>query len=229
MTREHHALEKDSTEIHRASSLQNVTKKDSTFLPTTRRITQFANGVAPKKGDKVVYIDGSFDLFHPGHVAALKAAKELGDFLYVGMHNDQVVNEQHGSNYPICTLHERALCVLACKYVDEVVFGAPWEVTKELVTLLNVSIVVEVPDIKFASHEAMDEAKRFELSKACYAVPREMQMYVNLEEEEGFTCENNTQADVVNRIVENRLNFMKKFEKKSAAEENYKEQREHVA
>ena len=30
-------------------------------------------------------------------------------------------------------LHERSLSVLACRYVDEVIIGAPWEVTKDMV------------------------------------------------------------------------------------------------
>lgn len=30
-------------------------------------------------------------------------------------------------------LHERSLSVLACRYVDEIIIGAPWEVTKDMV------------------------------------------------------------------------------------------------
>lgn len=30
-------------------------------------------------------------------------------------------------------LHERSLSVLACRYVDEVIIGAPWEVTTDMV------------------------------------------------------------------------------------------------
>lgn len=30
-------------------------------------------------------------------------------------------------------LHERSLSVLACRYVDEVIIGAPWEVSKDMV------------------------------------------------------------------------------------------------
>jgi glycerol-3-phosphate cytidylyltransferase-like family protein len=32
-------------------------------------------------------------------------------------------------------LHERTLSVLACRYVDEVIIGAPWEVSKDMVCL----------------------------------------------------------------------------------------------
>lgn len=33
-------------------------------------------------------------------------------------------------------LHERSLSVLACRYVDEVIIGAPWEVSKDMVSLI---------------------------------------------------------------------------------------------
>jgi len=214
MTREHHTHQ---TSDPNTPASDFDAKKESKFLPTTRRITQFANGKAPKEGDRVVYIDGAFDLFHPGHVAALKAAKELGDFLYVGMHNDDLVNEKQGANYPICTLHERALCVLACKYVDEVIFGAPWEVSKDLVTLLNVSTVASSQDIKFPEGVLNEE-------QLCYKVPMEMGVYKNLD----VTVEGQGHAEVVRRIVENQESFLKKFAKKGAAEEAYTQARVHV-
>ena len=39
-------------------------------------------------------------------------------------------------------LHERVLAVLACRYVDEVVIGAPYNVTKETMEHFNVDVVV---------------------------------------------------------------------------------------
>ena len=39
-------------------------------------------------------------------------------------------------------VHERTLSVLACKYVDEVVIGAPYSVTKELIEHFKVHLVV---------------------------------------------------------------------------------------
>lgn len=38
-------------------------------------------------------------------------------------------------------LHERSLSVLACRYVDEVIIGAPWEVSKDMVSLILVFAV----------------------------------------------------------------------------------------
>lgn len=72
----------------------------SNFLPTTWRITQFSNHRTPGPDDRVVYIDGAFDLFHVGHIETLKKAKDLGTFLYVGIHDDATVNLHKGRNYP---------------------------------------------------------------------------------------------------------------------------------
>jgi hypothetical protein len=66
-------------------------------------------------------------------VQILKAARALGDFLLVGLHPDSVITAHRGTHHPIMNLHERSLSVLACRYVDEVIIGAPWEVTKDLV------------------------------------------------------------------------------------------------
>lgn len=48
-----------------------------------------------------------------------------------------VCSEQRGTHHPIMRLHERSLSVLACRYVDEVIIGAPWEVTRDMVCLLS--------------------------------------------------------------------------------------------
>lgn len=112
----------------------------SSFLPTTWRISQFANHRVPRAGDTVVYLAGSFDLFHAGHIEKLAAAKALGSFLYVGLYDDSVVSSYKGAA-PVMNLHERALNVLQCKWVDEVVIGAPWSVTGDLVKTLGVHVV----------------------------------------------------------------------------------------
>ena len=102
----------------------------------------FSNNREPKPTDNVVYICGSFDLLHNGHIERLKKAKSYGDFLYVGIWQDDIVNHFRGSNYPILSLHERVLMALACRYVDDVVIGAPYEVTRDLIKSLNIKKVV---------------------------------------------------------------------------------------
>ena len=42
----------------------------------------------------------------------------------MGLHSDEDVRERRGAHLPIMDLHERALSVLACCHVNEVIIGA---------------------------------------------------------------------------------------------------------
>lgn len=126
----------DSEELKQADDTFSSMGK-AKFLATTQRIMAFANHREPAPGDKIVYLLGGFDLFHPGHVQQLIEAKKLGDFLYVGVVDDAALET------PYQTLHERVLNVLAMASVDDVIIGAPPIVTKEVIDGYNVQVVVK--------------------------------------------------------------------------------------
>lgn len=107
---------------------------------TVERIALFDDHRKPKPNERIVYVAGSFDMFHAGHAAFLKHAKEQGDFLIVGIHNDDVVATT-SSQFPILNMHERALSVLACRYVDSIVLDASLIVDEELLHDYNISLV----------------------------------------------------------------------------------------
>ncbi|KAG9334569.1 hypothetical protein JZ751_007505 [Albula glossodonta] len=69
-----------------------------------------------------------------GHVDFLETVYKQSDkpYVIVGLHFDQEVNRYKGKNYPIMNVHERTLSVLACRYVSEVVIGAPYAVGRDL-------------------------------------------------------------------------------------------------
>lgn len=119
------------------------TSPQNRFLATTRRIAQFSGGGrAPQPGQRVVYAHGAFDLFNAGHVRLLREAKKMGDFLLVGVHDDQAARRGRGAAYPVLALQERALGVMACRHVDDVIVGAPGEVTRDLIATFDVQTVV---------------------------------------------------------------------------------------
>ena len=188
-----------------------------TFLATTRRIFEFSNkGVKPK--GRIVYIDGSFDLFHVGHVETLKKAKALGDFLVVGVHDDQTVNFHKGSNYPIMNLYERVLNVLAVKYVDEVVIATPWVVTEDLLKSLNISLVVQ-GTINKLDLEVVNKRKQsldYNDNQDPYELPKRLGIYQEVPSERNIETQH-----IIQRIIDNRLKHMNKYDKNSKKEENY--------
>ena len=64
-----------------------------------------------------VYVDMVGDLFHPGHVALLRAARDFGDQLVVGVLSDEVVTAY--KRRPIMTMSERLCVIEACRYGDD--------------------------------------------------------------------------------------------------------------
>jgi len=123
---------------------------------TARRIAAFsAQGrasVDEVPQGELVYIDGDFDMFHGGHVNVLEAARCRGAQLLVGVHSSASVRDYRGHARPVMSSGERALTVLACRHVDDIVFDAPLRPDLEFFRALHVSLVLRVSGHKdFAS------------------------------------------------------------------------------
>lgn len=133
------------------------------YASATGAFRELFKGVGPQLSQRVVYVDGGFDLFSSGHIEFLRSVVEAEEelarkdgwyseqavnerkgkgkdygpaFVVAGVHDDEVINKWKGVNYPIMNIYERGLCVLQCKYINAVVFGAPFEPTKEYLTTL---------------------------------------------------------------------------------------------
>jgi len=71
-----------------------------------------------KKSKKVVFTNGCFDLIHSGHVDYLIKARNLGDYLIVGLNTDDSVRRIKGEKRPILNQNERAFILSSLKPVD---------------------------------------------------------------------------------------------------------------
>ncbi len=69
---------------------------------------------------KIGYTQGTYDLFHIGHLNLLNHAKEQCDYLIVGVNTDKLVKEYKNKSVVIPE-EERARIVDSIKSVDEVV------------------------------------------------------------------------------------------------------------
>lgn len=75
---------------------------------------------------KTVITYGTFDLLHYGHINLLRRAKELGDYLIVGLSTDDFnKNEKHKESY--FSYEHRRMLLEAVRYVDLVVPEETWE------------------------------------------------------------------------------------------------------
>jgi rfaE bifunctional protein nucleotidyltransferase chain/domain len=71
-------------------------------------------------GRSVVFANGCFDILHAGHVHLLEQARNLGDFLVVGINSDSSVRRLKGATRPVIGEKERAETLLALECVDRV-------------------------------------------------------------------------------------------------------------
>lgn len=74
-----------------------------------------------RKGKKIVFGNGCFDLLHVGHVRYLQAAKALGDILVVGVNDDASLVSLGKRKNVITPFEERVEIVAALGCVDYVV------------------------------------------------------------------------------------------------------------
>jgi len=184
------------------------------FMPSAWRMGSFANNRVAKPTDRVVYIDGGFDLFHAGHVQALEKTLELGNFVLVGVWSDAAVHAKKGLNWPIMALLERVLNVVACKHVDDVVIGAPRVVTQDMINTFNISVVAGEAPIEIQGDTDP------------YLIPKQLGIYKQLP---AGGCGLRT-SDVGQRIIDAHTKFAKRNESRSKKElEYYGNSKQYVA
>jgi len=88
-----------------------------------------------KETKKVVYTCVVGDLFHHGHLKALKFAKSLGDYLIVGVLTDETV--QNYRKKPIIDFENRKFIIESLNFIDEVIVENNIDATNTLKNIYN--------------------------------------------------------------------------------------------
>ena len=88
-----------------------------------------------RKGKRIVFTNGCFDILHPGHIKIFTEAKKKGDILIVGVNSDLSVKLIKGSKRPILDQKSRSQLVAAFELVDYVTLFnelTPYELIKTI-------------------------------------------------------------------------------------------------
>ena len=96
-------------------------------------------------GKRVVFTKGCFDIIHMGHTTYLKAARNLGDFLIIGLNSDKSAKQLKGPERPINPEKKRGEALLALDYVDAVVIFSE-ETPLKLISKLRPHVLVKGGD-----------------------------------------------------------------------------------
>ena len=96
---------------------------------------------------KKVFVNGTFDLLHRGHLELLNYAKSLG-YVIVGMDPDECIKGKKGPTRPIHNQEERKFHLENLKSVDEVIFFSSEPEFEGLIKSLQPDIIIVGSDWK---------------------------------------------------------------------------------
>lgn len=97
---------------------------------------------------KKIFVNGTFDILHSGHLSLLNYAKSLGDYLIVAIDTDERVKEKKGLTRPINNLKNRQMMLLNLRSVDEVISFNSDEELENLIKSIKPDIMVVGSDWK---------------------------------------------------------------------------------
>ena len=97
---------------------------------------------------KTVFVNGTFDILHRGHLELLNYAKSLGEYVVVGIDSDRRVRKMKGPNRPVNSADERGLMLVNLKSVDEVRFFANDRELENMVKSVKPDVLVVGSDWK---------------------------------------------------------------------------------
>lgn len=106
---------------------------------------------------KIIYTAGSFDILNEGHINLLQGAKNLGDYLIVGISTNKLIKSYKMIN-PVMTLKERMKIVKSLRFVDKVIIQKSFFDVKQL-KKYGINVIVLGSDWEHKDFPALTYAK----------------------------------------------------------------------
>ena len=98
-----------------------------------------------KKGKKIAFTNGCFDILHVGHVRYLREAKKTADVLVLALNSDSSVRSIKGEKRPLVSEQERAEVLAALEFIDFVTIF-PELTPLELINYLKPDVLIKGGD-----------------------------------------------------------------------------------
>ena len=113
-----------------------------------------------KKGKKIAFTNGCFDILHVGHVRYLREAKKTADVLVLALNSDSSVRSIKGEKRPLMNEKERAEILTALECIDFVTIFQ--ELTPlELINYLKPDILIKGGDWPEEKVVGREEVKKW--------------------------------------------------------------------
>jgi rfaE bifunctional protein nucleotidyltransferase chain/domain len=112
-----------------------------------------------RRGKKIVFTNGCFDLLHLGHVRLFQKCKALGDILIVAINSDQSLKKLKGGSRPLVPEKSRAEILAALAFIDYVTIFSE-DTPAETIRLLKPDILVKGGDYKLSQIVGRQDVKK---------------------------------------------------------------------
>jgi len=113
-----------------------------------------------KKGKKIAFTNGCFDILHIGHIRYLREAKKTADILVLALNSDSSVKKIKGEKRPLVPQEDRAEIMAALEFIDFVtIFDETTPL--ELINLLKPDVLIKGGDWAQDKVVGRDEIKKW--------------------------------------------------------------------